>query len=258
MGLLIFTDLDGTLLNQEDYKYDPALPIIEQLKIKKIPVIPVTSKTRLEVESLRKAIGLKDAFIVENGSGVFYFKPGEENYQLEFLGVTYAEARKGLSQVAAVLGENLRGFGDLTESEITQLTGLSLEGVKAAKMREFTEPFITPKHIPTEKIKETVERLGFKVVVGDRFSHLIGGNAGKGKAVRWLINYYQSLTPGEKIVTVGLGNSPNDLEMLETVDHPIIIPGNKGPDPGLVGRGWEVAPVPGSLGWTQAVALFLH
>lgn len=30
--LFIFTDLDGTLLNQNDYRYDDALPILEILK----------------------------------------------------------------------------------------------------------------------------------------------------------------------------------------------------------------------------------
>ncbi|MBR8828861.1 MAG: HAD-IIB family hydrolase [Gomphosphaeria aponina SAG 52.96 = DSM 107014] len=252
MRVLIFTDLDGTLLNQEDYQYAQALPLLEQLKIKQIPVIPVTSKTRLEVEHLRNLLGLSDPFVVENGSGIFYFSSGSQN--AEILGVSYAIARRGLEKLGETLGEILRGFGDLTDLEIAQLTGLSLDEVKLATAREFSEPFITPRNLSRGKITETVEKLGFRVVVGDRFSHLIGGNAGKGKAVQWLINYYQSATPTEKIVTIGLGNSPNDKQMLATVDYPIIIPGKGGPHPGLTGRGWKVAPAAGSLGWAKAVA----
>ncbi|NEO25915.1 MAG: HAD hydrolase family protein, partial [Kamptonema sp. SIO4C4] len=69
--LLIFTDLDGTLLGSDDYRYEAAVPAIAQLQQRAIPLIPVTSKTRAEVEVLRHALHLTDPFIVENGSGIF-------------------------------------------------------------------------------------------------------------------------------------------------------------------------------------------
>lgn len=264
MALIIFTDLDGTLLNQEDYDYTPALGMLEQLKQKRIPVIPVTSKTRAEVEGLRQEIGLKDPFIVENGSAVFIPKDecrfvvskasSKGNYYLKLLGCTYAEAREGLRAVAGELGESLRGFGDLSETEIQSLTELPLEEVRLAKTREFTEPFVTPHHLPTEKIERAAAQYNFRVLVGDRFSHLIGNNAGKGRAVRWLMETYQSAAAASKVVTVGLGNSPNDLEMLETVDIPIVIASRKGVHPGLATKGWQIAPSPGSQGWAEAVA----
>ncbi|MCU0535678.1 MAG: HAD-IIB family hydrolase, partial [Hydrococcus sp. Prado102] len=64
MKFLIFTDLDGTLLNQDDYAYEAAIPVLEKLKTQQIPVVPVTSKTRQEVETLRQEIKLEDPFIV--------------------------------------------------------------------------------------------------------------------------------------------------------------------------------------------------
>ena len=262
MSLIIFTDLDGTFLNQDDYQYQAAIPMVEKLKNQEIPVIPVTSKTRREVESLRNAIDLKDPFIVENGSGAFvpvnnnrFARPQTDtrDYYLELFGCNYDRARVGLQKVAASLGENLRGFGDLSDEEIQQLTGLSLEEVKQAKAREFTEPFLTPRNIAPDKLREVVAALGFRVVVGDRFSHLISKDAGKGKAAKWLEKQYLIKSATEQVTTVGLGNSPNDLDMLEVVDYPIIIPGKNGPHSGLVGRGWEVAPAPGSRGWAIAV-----
>lgn len=261
--LLIFTDLDGTLLNSDDYRYEPALPVIKQLQEQEIPVIPVTSKTRVEVEVLRQEIGLTDAFIVENGSAIFVpisqtqlaSSETEEwrNYHLMRLGCTYVEARQKLAEVATELGQTLRGFGDLTEAEIHQLTGLSSEDVKRAKTREFTEPFVTPKELNSTQIQQAVEKVGFQVVVGDRFSHLIGLESGKGKAVQWLVQQYQNSQPSDSIKTIGLGNSPNDLAMLGAVDIPIIIPGKNGPHPGLENRGWQVATATGSQGWANAV-----
>jgi len=261
--LIIFTDLDGTLLDSGTYSYQQAVPVLTTLKDNQVPVIPVTSKTRLEVETLRQSLQLNDPFIVENGSGIFV--PLDYNhitlpksnqwggYHLHRLGCTYAEARLGLEKIATALNEPLRGFGDMSEAEICHLTGLSSDEAKQAKAREFTEPFVTPKKVTPERLNEIVQDLGYRIVVGDRFCHLIGAGVGKGKAVQWLVDSYQSARPDAKITTLGLGNSPNDLEMLEVVDSSVIVPGNKGIHPGLSGKGWQVAPAPGSQGWAEVV-----
>jgi mannosyl-3-phosphoglycerate phosphatase len=278
MNLIIFTDLDGTLLDREDYDYKPALPVLARLKELQIPVIPVTSKTRQEVEFLRQEIGLEDPFIVENGSGIFI--PSNENrfliddelrqgnYHLKLLGCTYQEAKEGLATIAKSLNIAIEGFGDLSEEEIARLTNLPAQEVKLAKAREFTEPFLTPSQCTTKELEMVAESVGFRVLLGDRFSHLLGADAGKGKAVCWLMANYlfpantevvsaikvNRLTKSErKVLTVGLGNSPNDLEMLESVDIPIVIPNRKGPHPSLAARGWRIASAPGSAGWAETL-----
>lgn len=264
--LLIFTDLDGTLLNQDDYQYDKALPVLAELKKKQIPVILVTSKTKAEVAYLRREIGLRDPFIVENGSGIFIPKFDqrfdlkdtvmEGEYHLHRLGITYQQARVALQQVSQTLGEDLRGFGDLTIDDIINLTGLSPAKVKLAKTRDFSEPFITPKSKSALEIETAVKQNGYQVVVGDRFSHLISINAGKGKAVKWLLNHYQN--QGETIISVGLGNSPNDLSLLENVEIPIIMPNLTGVHPRLKDKPWQVASQPGCQGWAIMIKQILE
>lgn len=262
--LIIFTDLDGTLLNGETYDYAATVPIIQQLKSLKIPVIPVTSKTRAEVATLRQDVGLSDPFVTENGSGIFVevnhnpFEqpPGEQDgdYYVVDLGCPYVQARAGLRVIANELQHSLLGFGDMTIKRLQKYTGLSAKDAQEAKARDFSEPFITPKAVTSEQIVAAVEAVGFKVVVGDRFSHLIGPEAGKGNAVKRLVALYQSLLPPEeKITTVGLGNSPNDIDMLAHVDHPIVLPGVNGPHPQLENRGWDIAPSPAPQGWVEAV-----
>ncbi|MEA5464715.1 HAD-IIB family hydrolase [Leptothoe sp. PORK10 BA2] len=262
--MIIFTDLDGTLLNGETYDYAVTVPIIQQLKSLNIPVVPVTSKTRAEVTTLRQDLGLTAPFITENGSGIFvevnhnpfHEAPGEQDgdYYVVDLGCPYVQARAGLRVIANELQHSLLGFGDMTIKRLQNYTGLSAKDAQEAKAREFSEPFITPKTVPPEQMIEAVESLGFKVVVGDRFSHLIGPEAGKGNAVKRLVALYQSLLPaGETITTVGLGNSPNDLDMLENVDYSIVLPGPEGPHPHLANRGWEIAPAPAPQGWVDAV-----
>jgi mannosyl-3-phosphoglycerate phosphatase len=272
---IVFTDLDGTLLNHDDYNYQAALPLLEELKHKQIPVIPVTSKTRREVEALVHHLGLQDPFIVENGSGIFIphdykqfpLSEGEKlgDYILVNLGCTYDEARQGLRSVEQALRKDLpvkdlqlQGFGDLSAAQVQKLTNLPLDDAQKAKAREFTEPFVQPKDIPLEKIEKAAEALGFKILIGGRFYHIIGEGAGKGKAVNWLVKQYQTARPEAQITTIGLGDSPNDLDMLEVVDLPIIIPGKKGIHQKLIERGWRVAPFPAPEGWVAALEDVLH
>ncbi len=271
MTVIVFTDLDGTLLNHDNYNYQAALPVIEELKKKGIPVIPVTSKTRQEVETLIHELGIEDPFVVENGSGIFvplnYKKLYKDfdiptgkiygDYALKSLGCTYEDARNGLRKLEQKLNVELKGFGDLSEDEVQQLTGLPLSDVKEAKAREFTEPFVLPEGIEPNDIEEAATEIGFRVLVGGRFCHLLSREAGKGKAVNWLLKQYQSIYLDKEITTIGLGDSPNDIELLQAVQYAVIIPGKMGkPNPKLVEKGlgrWIISHAPAPEGWASSV-----
>src|SRR2546423_300740 len=70
-GWVVFTDLDGTLLDAETYRYDAARQGLDRLREHAIPLIICTSKTRAEVEPLRNELGNTDPFIVENGGALY-------------------------------------------------------------------------------------------------------------------------------------------------------------------------------------------
>ena len=94
--------------------------------------------------------------------------------------------------------------------------------------------------------------------MGNRFCHLLGAGAGKGRAVQLLQQAWQKAHPDQApIKTLGLGDSPNDLSLLEAVDVAIAVPGPQGVNPKLVSqiktKGWFVAPSPGAQGWARAV-----
>ena len=63
---VIFTDLDGTLLDRKNYSYEAAVDSINYLKDHKIPVIFCSAKTRQEQEYYRQIMGMFHPFIVEN------------------------------------------------------------------------------------------------------------------------------------------------------------------------------------------------
>ena len=69
--LVIFTDLDGTLLDRDTYSFSPAKPALHLIRLKNIPLILSSSKTRAEIEIYRKQLENNHPFISENGGAVF-------------------------------------------------------------------------------------------------------------------------------------------------------------------------------------------
>ena len=68
---LLITDLDGSLLDHDDYSYDPAKPVLQLLEEMRIPVILASSKTCAEMLELRAELGNEHPFIVENGAAIY-------------------------------------------------------------------------------------------------------------------------------------------------------------------------------------------
>jgi hypothetical protein len=68
--LLMFSDMDGSLLDHHSYSFAAALPMITALEQLDIPLILASSKTRAEILDLRTALGNRHPFIVENGAAI--------------------------------------------------------------------------------------------------------------------------------------------------------------------------------------------
>lgn len=67
--LLVFSDLDGTLLDSHSYDWQPAAPWLSRLHEANIPVILCSSKTSAEMLYLQKMLGLQGLpLIAENGA----------------------------------------------------------------------------------------------------------------------------------------------------------------------------------------------
>jgi mannosyl-3-phosphoglycerate phosphatase len=89
-----------------------------------------------------------------------------------------------------------------------------------AKERDFDEPFtFEGTEEETRRLFEAITARGFHYTKGE-FFHLLG-DTDKGRAVSVLMNLYAKEF-GE-VTTVALGDSPNDIPMLELVDCPIIV-----------------------------------
>jgi predicted mannosyl-3-phosphoglycerate phosphatase (HAD superfamily) len=62
---VIFTDLDGTLLDHDTYAWGAAEPGVHFLNDHGVPLVLVTSKTRAEVEHWRRVLRNDHPFAIE-------------------------------------------------------------------------------------------------------------------------------------------------------------------------------------------------
>lgn len=227
--LVIFTDLDGTLVDY-CYSFEKALPALNILKERGIPLVICSSKTRAEIELYRTRLENLHPFISENGGGIFmpsgYFRSArghktikEGPYDLIALGTPYGKLREAVCNLKDK-GFEVKGFGDMDAAGVSAQTGLSLPEAELALKREFDEPFFFEGgEDERRRLLEAIEEMGLRYTEG-RLSHIMG-ETDKGKAVRILKELYSAETGS--VITAALGDGPNDIEMLAEADYPIVV-----------------------------------
>jgi mannosyl-3-phosphoglycerate phosphatase family protein len=261
--VIIFTDLDGTLLD-ETYCFAAAQPALRRIKELAIPLVLCSSKTRREIEHYREKLGNCHPFISENGGGIFipegyfpdesviekYSPVSEKGYRIIRLGTPYGELRKVLGELREK-GFNITGFGDLSTDELAKHTGLSPAEALLCQERDFDEPFLFhDDEEQREALFRAIREKGLFTTQGVYY-HLLGDND-KGKAVRILSELFR-IRYGT-ITTIALGDSPNDLPMLDCVDFPVAVQRPDGRQhPSLAVPNLFKAEGIGPRGWNSAV-----
>ncbi|MFH1079782.1 MAG: HAD-IIB family hydrolase [Pseudomonadota bacterium] len=231
MQWVIFSDLDGSLLNYDDYSFEEARPALEKIRRREIPLILTTSKTRTEVEIVLGEMGLEEPFIIENGAALF-FPTGyrgwdmangfaTQPYRVIQLGMPYTEIRTFVKRMTPRF--KIKGFGDCSVQEIADMTGLPYEKARLAKEREFTEPFLLGDEKNIDELNYLASKDKIKIARGGMFYHFMGIRQDKGEAVKLMKSIFRRSIAGV-VRFVGIGDSANDIPMLENVDIPVLIP----------------------------------
>lgn len=262
---VIFTDLDGTLLDARSYSYAPAIRGLIAVQRCGAALVFSSSKPRAEIEAWRKQLGNRDPFIAENGGALFvpdkYFpfdlpesqpRPG---YRVIELGEPYAALVGALHAASAETGIPVRGFHQMTVAEVQQITGLPPDHAALAKQREYDEPFqlVDPRPGDEQRLIQAITRLGRRHTQG-RFHHILGNNS-KADCVRKLIDFYRRAYGDVR--TLGLGDGRNDLEMLQAVDDPVIIQTPAAEELRALVPNAQITTQPGPAGWAEAVTAWL-
>ena len=251
----VVTDLDGTLLDHT-YDWSPAKDLIRQLQQRRIPVIPCTSKTAEEVRGFRVEAGLHDPYIVENGGAVHGETPEGDAWELP-LGPGWAALKPQLQHLQRELGEPLRPLDELSEEEGQQLLGLGGESLRQAQRRCCSVPFVPPSAEGRRRLEALAQRMDLTVVQGNRMGHLLGPGISKGNALQVLKQHLNQ----PDVAVLALGDSPNDLPLLEAADLAVVVPGVEGPHPlllpGLNSGRFQLAGAAHGAGWAEAVQRLL-
>ncbi|WP_192034865.1 HAD-IIB family hydrolase [Halomonas sp. YLGW01] len=261
---LVFTDLDGTLLDHDSYEWQPAAPWLERLRHVGVTVIPVTSKTRAELMPLRQELGLRDTpFIAENGAVIGLPQAWQharldrdpthvDGLAIKTPGIDIGFLRTRLGVLRDRLGVRFRGMGEMPIDDIIALTGLSEHRARLARVREGCEPLIwDDSEAALADFRQALEADGLCLMRGGRFWHAMG-RLDKGDGVRWLVERYRALR-GRLPETLGLGDGPNDVPLLEAVDRAVLIPGHHGHTISLTNPHQYLALRAGPSGWAEGI-----
>jgi mannosyl-3-phosphoglycerate phosphatase len=265
---IVFTDLDGTLLDAETYSWEAAQEALLLCRQQGVPVVLASSKTGAEMEIIHDDMGLTDPFISENGGGIFFPEASfygssskmkrDGNFWKLAQGVPRTRLVAALKEIAEELGCRVTGFMDMDITRVASLTGLDIHMARLAAQREFDEPFIITEPVDSDiaALHRAAKERGLTITQGGRFFHIHGGND-KGKAMEQVISCYRQTHP--EVISLALGDSPNDFSMLERADVPVLVR-SKRDFPQLSGRipGLVVTTHQGPTGWNEAVLPFLE
>lgn len=265
---LIFSDLDGTLLDHDSYTFGAAQCALRAVRERSIPLILATSKTLAETVRINELLDNREAVIVENGSALCFPMAVEypfvidaeeilEDHAVVRLAPPYWVVRGFIDRQRAQHAWRLRGFGDMDTDEVADVTGLDKAAAEDARQRLCGEPFIWLDSAEAlGRFTSAARSEGLTVTQGGRFHHLMGetDKARAMLALRAILAADRpSLTP-----VIALGDSENDRGMLEAADIAVVIRRHDGTQ--LTCRGIKrtvFTEQAGPAGWNTAVLQIL-
>lgn len=273
MKPIVFTDLDGSLLDNENYSCEEARPALNLLQKKNIPVIANTSKTLAELLPIRESIGNHDPFIVENGAAIYipegYFKHQPQNTKtITFKGEKFWEFSQAyprshwtnlLMKINWRYPDDYISFSQLGVSGILKCTGLGLEESIQANERKFSEPILwLGKQQAKKNFIHSVRSAGAEVVEGGRFIHIIDASTDKASAMKKLIDFFEQNNQQSQLQSIALGDSKNDVSMLNEADFAAVIKSPFHSRPPLQrDEGTYISSDFGPKGWNQVIQKIL-
>jgi mannosyl-3-phosphoglycerate phosphatase len=268
---LIFTALEGALVDPRTDSFAGAEEALSELERRKIAFVLLTTRTREEIEPLRRKLGHNHPFVTENGGGIFfpdgYFSlriPGAvrvARYLSVAQGRPYAEVCEALDEIAEDSAVGVAGFHHMSLREVADNTGLRPRSAELARAREFDEPFYftSANDKAIARFVEAARERGFDTRRGTTFWHL-SAKCDAARAVRTLSQLFREATH-IKLRLVGIGGGQEDLPWLRAVDHAILLPDLREPtqssehpmeDPGRK-RTIVMGDAPGAVGWNKAI-----
>ncbi|HJU78084.1 MAG TPA: HAD-IIB family hydrolase [Nitrososphaeraceae archaeon] len=261
MEKVIFTDIDGTLLDSRFPDINKMKELVEMTLRNGIHLIFCSSKTELEQNKIKSEVYLHEPYIVENGGAtiipVDYFKKtkinnsriSQNNYIIE-TGGPAIKIRSLLKKIKDKYDIDFIGVSDISVSELSKITKLSQEYASRMMDRKYSETIVQINNMDFTDFAKIIEKEGLKIIPGNQYFDITIGND-KGTGVSILIDTFRE-EYANNVIFFGIGDSRNDEPMLTLVDIPMLVQKFDGnwdnlqfdklhKINGIGSKGWEIA-----------------
>ena len=221
--VVIFTDLDGSLLHRDTFKFDTIKDYIKSLVSKGVIIIPNSSKTEKEIEKFNEELGVNLPYISENGSSIHGLNLITSNFPDKLVLSREKEELLKIyeNKVPEKLKEKCFQISKMSKKEKENILGQKDEKLKDALNRKYTLPFLF-KGDKNEKnrLLKILNSNSLTLQEGGRVYNLCD-NINKVKSMNRVIKILKKTE--DKIKTIAVGDNFNDLEMLRNCDIPCLV-----------------------------------
>ena len=221
--IIVFTDLDGTLLHRDTFQFDTIKNYIKSLINKGVIIIPNSSKTEMEIEKFNEELGVNLPFISENGASIHGLNLITSNFPNKLIVSREKEELLKIfeNKVPEKLKQKCFQISKMSKKDQENILGQKDEKLKNALNRKYTLPFLF-KGDKNEKnrLLKLLSANSLTLQEGGRVSNLCD-NVNKVKSMNKVVKILKKIK--EKIITIAVGDNYNDLDMLKNCDIPCLV-----------------------------------
>ncbi len=221
--ILIFTDLDGSLLHRDTFKFDEIKDYLKQLISKGIFIIPNTSKTEKEILEFNNELGSSLPYISENGSAINGLDLLNSNLPKELILSREKDSLIKIFRelVPVNLQNKCKWLSEMDKKKQSLIFGLENDKLKMALDRKYTIPFLFEGNkSERNELSKIVKNKSLALQEGGRVINLTD-KVNKAKALQVFVRFFKK--NNKNVKTIAVGDNYNDLDMLKTSEFPCLV-----------------------------------
>ena len=257
LKILIFTDLDGSLLHRDTFKFDKIKDYLNKLLSKGIYIIPNTSKTEKEILEFNNELGSNLPFISENGASIKGLDLLNSNLPKELILSREKVILINIFErsVPLYLQNKCKWLSKMDKRKQSLIFGLEEEKLKMALDRNYSVPFIFEGTKSEKKeLSKILKKRGLSLQEGGRVINLTD-KVNKAKALQVFVRFFKK--NNKNVKTVAVGDNYNDLEMLRISDFPCLVFNDKFTLDEIPINNLIITNKPSPEGWVDVIKLAL-
>ena len=254
--IIIFTDLDGSLLHRDTFKFNLIKDYIVNLINQGIIIIPNSSKTEKEILEFNKELGQDLPFISENGSVINGLNLLKKDLPQKLV---FSRDKNELlkifnNEVPKKLSTKCKWIYQMNKNVQSNILGLSKDNLNFALEREFTIPFIF-EGTKNEKIElnKIIKIKGLTLQEGGRLINLCD-KVSKAKSMQIFLRFFKK---DKKLKIIAVGDNYNDLDMLKNANIGCLVFNDQFKQDKINLKNLIISNKPSPEGWADVIKMAL-